>query len=240
MTGEQATSRVPRQARGAVTRQRVLEAAIESLAEQGWRGAAASAVAQRAGVSRGAAQHFFPTREALFTAAIEHVTAVRLAEIRERVTALPAANRSTRDIIEMLAELYRGPLFRAALHLWSAGSTDTEVHPHVVALEQQVGKQAHRAAVELLGVDETSPGARETVQGLLDLIRGLGLADVMTDDSPRRGTVLAHWAGIIDRELAPHRGFPSRVTRKPAKEPGEAGLRSGVALAVSPRGEQTR
>ena len=42
-------------------------------------------VAERAGVSRGAAQHHFPTREALFTAALEHVTRVRAEELRREL-----------------------------------------------------------------------------------------------------------------------------------------------------------
>jgi hypothetical protein len=45
------------------------------------------------------------------------------------------------------------------------------------------------------------PGVRETVQGMLDMARGLGLADVLTDDSARRRRVIAHWSAILDREL---------------------------------------
>ena len=50
-------------------------------------------------------------------------------------------------------------------------------------------------------VDESVPGVRETVQGLLDMARGLGLANVLTDDTARRARVVAQWSRILDAAL---------------------------------------
>ncbi|MFE2599668.1 hypothetical protein ACFXCZ_24760, partial [Streptomyces sp. NPDC059396] len=50
---------------------------------------------------------------------------------------------------------------------------------------------------------ESVPGVRETVQGLLDMARGLGLATLLTDDSGRRGRVVAQWSRILDGVLPP-------------------------------------
>jgi hypothetical protein len=55
--------------------------------------------------------------------------------------------------------------------------------------------------VELLGADERRPGARETVQGFLDMARGLGLANLLTDDTTRRERVVAQWAALLDEAL---------------------------------------
>ncbi|MFD0853635.1 TetR/AcrR family transcriptional regulator, partial [Actinomadura adrarensis] len=46
------------------------------------------------------------------------------------------------------------------------------------------------------------PGVRETVQATLDLMRGLGLAALLTDDSARRSRLLRQWATTLDRTLA--------------------------------------
>ncbi|MFD3675123.1 TetR/AcrR family transcriptional regulator, partial [Streptomyces sp. NPDC058672] len=75
--------RSPKQDRSRATRQRLLEAAVACLAESGWAGSTVSVVAERAGVSRGAAQHHFPTREDLFTAAVEYVAEQRSTALRE-------------------------------------------------------------------------------------------------------------------------------------------------------------
>jgi len=64
-----------------------------------------------------------------------------------------------------------------------------------------VGRETHRIAVELLNADESRPGARETVQGFLDMSRGLGLANLLTDDKARRERVVAQWSNILDGAL---------------------------------------
>ncbi|WP_351227018.1 TetR/AcrR family transcriptional regulator [Streptomyces sp. NPDC002133] len=185
----------PKQDRSRVTRQRLLEAAVACLAERGWAGSTVSVVAERAGVSRGAAQHHFPTREDLFTAAVEYVAEERSSALR----ALPVQNRAA--VVQALVDLYTGPLFRAALHLWVAASNEEQLRGRVTELEARVGRETHRIAVELLGADESEPGVRETVQGLLDMARGLGLANLLTDDAARRGRVVAQWGRLLEQAL---------------------------------------
>ncbi|WUS98484.1 TetR/AcrR family transcriptional regulator [Streptomyces sp. NBC_00708] len=185
----------PKQDRSRATRRRLLEAAVACLAEHGWAGSTVAVVAERAGVSRGAAQHHFPTREDLFTAAVEYVAEERSAALR----AVPDQDRAA--VVAALVDLYTGPLFRAALQLWVAASNEEQLRPRVTELEARVGRETHRIAVHLLRADETRPGVRETVQGLLDMARGLGLANVLTDDTARRRKVVAQWAALLDAAL---------------------------------------
>lgn len=195
----------PQQERSRATRLKLLEAAVSCLAERGWSGSTVSVVAERAGVSRGAAQHHFRTREDLFTAAVEHVAEKRQGAVKAVARNLPPAGSVARTwiIVEELVGLYTGPLFRAALHLWVAASDEEQLRERVTALEAKVGREAHRTAVALLDADEAVPGVRETVQGLLDMARGLGLANLLTDDKTRRDRVVEQWAKIIDAVLAP-------------------------------------
>lgn len=215
--------REPQQHRSRVTRAKLLESAVSCLAELGWSGATVAVVAEHAGVSRGATQHYFPTREDLFIAALEHMAEVRLAEIRSEAARLPAgvaagvaagvpagvaagaaagAAAPTRDVVGLLVRLYTGPLFRAALQLWAAAAASEVLRELVVPLEARLGREAHRAAIELLGADESAPGVHAAVQATLDLARGLGLADTLTDDSRRRDRIIAQWAAMLDLVLA--------------------------------------
>ncbi|MFD5336911.1 TetR/AcrR family transcriptional regulator [Streptomyces hawaiiensis] len=191
--------RVPKQDRSRATRQRLLEAAVSCLAEHGWAGSTVSVVAERAGVSRGAAQHHFPTREDLFTAAVEYVAEERSTALRALFPEGAAGDRHA--VVAALVDLYTGPLFRAALHLWVAASNEEQLRPRVTELESRVGRETHRIAVDLLAADESVPGVRETVQGLLDMARGLGLANLLTDDAARRERVVAQWAGLLEEML---------------------------------------
>ncbi len=204
-----AQARVPQADRSRAMRARLLEATVELLVERGFAGTSTTLVSERAGVSRGAQLHHFPTKNDLVVAAVEHLTERRGAELAEafdRLSAEPVATltgRRTRlrAMLEMLGDHFASPVFAAALELWVAARTDETLLASVAPLEQRVGREAHRLTVAALGADESQPGVRELVQATLDLVRGLGLASTITDDSARRRRILREWADVLDREL---------------------------------------
>lgn len=197
--------REPQQDRSKATRQRLLEAAQECLVELGWTRTTVALVAERAGVSRGAAQHHYPTREALVGAAVDYIGDVQVAELEAKVKALPEGQGRRSAVVNMLLNIYTGRSFRAALHLWVAASTDPSLAALIKPLERLVGKQAHQLAVDLLEVDESVPGTRELVQATLDLARGLGLANLLTDDRARRAKIVEQWTKTLHDQLPPRR-----------------------------------
>lgn len=186
-------------------RQRLLEATVQCLAEQGWSGTSTTLVSQVAGVSRGAQLHHFPTKTDLVIAAVTHLSTVRRDELTQAVAALPKGATRTREALHLLAEHFTSDVFVAALELWVAARTDTQLLAAVGPLEQETGRETHRIAVEMLDADESQAGARELVQATLDLIRGLGLANTISDDRRRRKRILDRWADVLDDEL-PRRG----------------------------------
>jgi AcrR family transcriptional regulator len=197
-------TRAPQQDRSRATRARLLESAIVCLADLGWTASTVAVVAEHAGVSRGAAQHHFPTREALFTAALDHVTRERGEQLR-RTVETRAGELDTEAIVELVFDLFSGTFFRAALMLWVAAASEPQLREQIVPLETRVGREIHRVVVELLGADERVEGIRETVQATLDLARGLGLANLLTDDSTRRRGIVRQWARTLDATLASSR-----------------------------------
>ncbi|MCP3102508.1 TetR/AcrR family transcriptional regulator [Myxococcus sp. K15C18031901] len=194
------------QERSRITRQRLMEAAISALSELGWTGATMSVIAERAGVSRGACQHHFPTRSDLVAAAVEYFGHQQVEELRRRAAQLPAGGGRTETILHMLADFYTQRTFVVAAQLWTAAKTDKELHAQLLPVETRVGREMHRLAVGLLGVDDREPGVRELVQATLDLIRGLGLANLLRDDSARRKKILHRWAETLEDALRPRRG----------------------------------
>jgi hypothetical protein len=101
----------------------------------------------------------------------------------------------------MLGDHFASPVFIAALELWVAARTEPALLAAVQPLEQKVGRETHRMTVELLGADESKPGVRELVQATLDLVRGLGLAATISDDTRRRNRILDQWARALDGAL---------------------------------------
>jgi AcrR family transcriptional regulator len=192
--------RTPQQERSRVTQQRLLEATVDCLIEHGWSGTTTTLVAQRAGLSRGAQLHHYPTKAALVLAAVEHLAARRAEEIRLEAAALPVPELGR--AVELLAAAFTGPLYVAALEVWIAARTDPPLRAALVPLEARVGRELHRLAVDLFGADESRPRVREVVQATLDLLRGLGVANLLSDDSARRRSILAVWTGQLAEVLA--------------------------------------
>jgi AcrR family transcriptional regulator len=196
-----ATVRVPQEERTRAMRARLLEATVELLVERGFSGTSTTLVSERAGVSRGAQLHHFPTKNDLVVAAVEHLTEKRGAELAEASRKLPSGPKRTRAVLKVLGDHFTSPVFTAALELWVAARTDEALLAAVAPLEQRVGREVHRLTVELLGADESMPGVRELVQATLDLVRGLGLAGTITDDTRRRNRILDQWALTLDHAL---------------------------------------
>lgn len=194
-------ARVPQEERTRAMRARLMEATIELLVERGFSGTSTTLVSERAGVSRGAQLHHFPTKNDLVVAAVQHLTEVRGAELAAAAQGLPRGARRTRAVLQMLADHFTSPVFTAALELWVAARTDPALSAEVGPLEQRIGRETHRLTVDLLGADEKAPGVRELVQATLDLVRGLGLADTISDDARRRGRILDQWARTLDHAL---------------------------------------
>src|SRR5580765_9050 len=72
--------RGPVQARSVATRAALLDAALDCLVADGYASLTTNEIARRAGVSRGAQLHHFPTKAELLTAAVEHLLQRRVRE----------------------------------------------------------------------------------------------------------------------------------------------------------------
>ncbi|WP_185995395.1 TetR/AcrR family transcriptional regulator [Nocardioides campestrisoli] len=194
-------TRVPQEERTRAMRARLLEATVECLVERGFSGTSTTLVSQRAGVSRGAQLHHFPTKNDLVVAAVEHLTAMRAAELAAVLGDDPRREHGTRAVLGTLADHFTSPVFVAALELWVAARTDEQLLAAVQPLEQRVGRETHHLTAAALGVDGNAPGTRELVQATLDLLRGLGLANTFSDDTRRRERILDQWAVTLDAAL---------------------------------------
>jgi len=121
-----ATRRRTQSERSAATRSQLLDAAIECLVAYGYAGTTTTRVAERAGVSRGAQLHHYPTRAELVAAAAEHLFVSLTAEYRHAFERLEA-DVSLTAAIELLWSMFDRPSFGAVIELHTAARTDTDL-----------------------------------------------------------------------------------------------------------------
>src|SRR5580765_1949214 len=173
MTAVAPRQRRTQEQRSSATRERLLDATIECLVEYGYAGTTVVRVAERAGVTRGAQVHHYPTKADLVLAALRHVTYKQLAHSAAEVPRLQRSHDVIAALLDLLWSVHRGPFFTAIVELWVAARTDPELAPHVDELEPIV----LMAVPDLLGADATGylgqPGVRNALFLAMDVMRGL-------------------------------------------------------------------
>ena len=188
------TTTEPKQDRSRATRQRLLEAVVTCLATKGYEASTMSVIAAEAGISRGAVQHHYPTREDLVLAALRYIFDERKATIESSVIPARTGRARVHAVVALMVEVYGGDLFRAALQVWTVAAADPHLRDAVLPMERTFAREVHEMAVRLLEVDDTDPHRRALIQVTLELARGLALANLLTDDTKRRRRVVATWA----------------------------------------------
>jgi AcrR family transcriptional regulator len=112
------------------TRGLLLEATVSCLVDLGYGGTTTLEVERRAGVSRGARIHHFPTKAALLASAVDHLYD-QLSDHYDR--AFGHAQRSASDVdrfrsgLRLLWSIYKRPDYSAVLELNMAARTDAEL-----------------------------------------------------------------------------------------------------------------
>jgi AcrR family transcriptional regulator len=180
----------PKQARAHETRRRLLTAAVDELLENGYVGLSTSAVARRAGVSRGAQQNYFPHKSTLVVEAVRHLAQLQCDGLQERVEAVPGGRERVRTALDVLFEQYSGPLFAAVVELSLATRANPELREVIAEEERHVARVMHETATAIFGDD--FPRTREVAQSwatVLSAIRGLALLKL-----------LGHPAAGVDRQ----------------------------------------
>lgn len=106
--------------RSATTQRALVDAAIELLVERGWPATTTVAVCERAGCTRGALVHHYPSLSALLAHALE--------SLYDDFTNAP--RRPPRTLIDAVNATWRAagdPRFKAVIEAWSAAGNDPEL-----------------------------------------------------------------------------------------------------------------
>lgn len=172
--------------RSAATRTKLLDATAECLAELGYTRTSTTEVCRRAGVSRGAQLHHFPTKAELVAAAVDHIFERRVDEFRSLMATLPSGRERLDLAIDVLWSMFQGQTFAAWFELAAAGRTDPELAPHVQRVGMSMTDRIREAWLDLFppppgqrfidGVDNAAPAVLFTVLDGLAMRRLTGMA----------------------------------------------------------------
>ena len=189
--------------RSASTRQRLLDATLESLVEVGYAATSTTAVCARAGLSRGAQLHHYPTKADLVIAAVAHLAQRRATELRSDVPRDGSPEERLGTALDAIWASFSGPLFSAALELWIAARSDAELRASLVRFERKVGRAMAALFTELAEPVAAPPReVRQLLELTFHVMRGMALQRILRGDDTERRRLFDLWKRMVSESLA--------------------------------------
>lgn len=170
--------------RSRATQALLLDATLACLEDLGYAGTSAVEVAKRAGVSRGAQLHHFPTKAALVAEAVRYLFERRHAEFLEAFRRLDPTTPRLDAAIDLLWQMVRGPTFVVWLELVVAARTDPELAAEVNALSREFIATVEETFALLFPGEDDGPNEFVSVapRFAFSLLEGMALARLATGE----------------------------------------------------------
>jgi AcrR family transcriptional regulator len=161
-------------------------AALEALGEVGYTAMTFAEVAKRAGVSRGAILHYYPTKSDLALAAIEYAESEAIRALRELVEDATSRPDADERIIDALYEIHSGSGFQAFLSFQLHARTDPPLNARLHAIVEHATRAYGAIAAQGWGPEvEQAEGFQPLLQVILGTVRGLvSVAAVAAPSNP--------------------------------------------------------
>jgi len=186
-------------------RDTVCKAAVACLYELGYNETTISRIVDRAGVSRGAVQHHFPTKEDLIIAAAERLLerSMNFSRPSDRKGAGQASNTAD-ELMSAWVNLINTRQYQALLEILIAARTDKRLRERISPILQRWNARIDKQMVEKfksVGRDD------QDVQLLMvmnrSLMRGLVIQDRYMNDPAYALTVVKRWIELVSPLLQP-------------------------------------
>ena len=190
------------------TRALLLDAAIDSLAEVGYRNASISDIAARAGVTRGAQVHHFRTRAELFVQVIEYLADRQRDALQRRIESAPRAAAPAEVLVELTAATFSGRLGKASIELFVAISNDDTLRRRMLRVQRELTADLIDTCARLIGPDVARDRLESAFWLTIHMVRGSTLDEMLGRDPQRSKQILADWTHLAQVALDGGAGDP--------------------------------
>ncbi|MCG8670729.1 MAG: TetR/AcrR family transcriptional regulator [Pseudomonadales bacterium] len=189
--------------KSAATRNLILDAAITCFIDLGYAMTTTAKISNKAGLSRGAMLHHFPSKSALIQAAVEYLHRRRLDAFRDAVSRIPADETDRiRAGINVYWQHLTSPLFVAFHELAVAARTDSELgdilYPAVDSFDQAWYETAKALFPEWEKTGDVFDLAMDLTQNLME---GMAINHMQEKDEQRAERLLTFLAKQLESML---------------------------------------
>ncbi len=181
----QAKSRRTQEERSAETRQKLIQATLDCLYEEGAARTTTNLIAERAGVSRGALTHHYASKEDLITDALVKLLRDATADIRRLAERLRAEEIDLDGFLDALCDMFLGHLLMVTLEHVTEARHNESLRGRMVDVVKQFHAELDAIWREFFHAAGASDRDIETTLNMtLCLFRGMGVQTVLRDDPP--------------------------------------------------------
>ena len=189
--------------KSAATREQILSAAVRCIVELGYSRTTTMKIAERAGLSRGATLHHFPSKLDIIRAAVDYLHERRLRAFRSAIQSIPEGS----DRIKVATDAYWAhathPIFVAFFELSVAARTDKDLRKILEPAQQSFDEEWYKVAQEVFPEWQTDKEAFDLALALVQhLMEGIAVS-AMTHPRSDSHEKLHKYLEQQLRELAP-------------------------------------
>jgi len=197
--------RGPNAERRAATRAKIMDAAVECLAEFGYAATSTPLVAKMAKVSRGSLLHQFPTKVDLILAVAEHAARAQGAFITDQLMARSEGRERFLQGVDAIWAALRRPTSVALMEVMIAARSDAELAERYPGFAGEVEKSLHRARSRMAaGLGAADRAEEVDVMSHLTLValRGLAMETLFVGRPTQEAEKVVELLRTIRRRLA--------------------------------------
>ncbi len=188
----------PAQVRSIAMRKNLIDATLDVIFDLGYRAASTPEFSRRAGVSRGALVHHFPTRSDIIIAAMEQLLGDGTRAIRTATTKVAKQEMSLDDFVEFLWQMFSGRFFYISLEFINEARTDTELRARMIPVVKDFHTALDNIWAEFENQADGMPQrTRVALKLTVCLVRGMGVQTVLKNDPDYFRSMLDAWKEIL-------------------------------------------
>lgn len=180
-------------------RARLMQATLDLISEEGWAQASTQKICQKAGVSRGAQTHHFPTKDSLLLAAVGEI----VARYQRELDTLTEEDSDYKPRLEGLFDFLWGACFQGnLLNCWidvmAAARTDQTLRPAVQETDA-TAIHAMRKLGEAFAPTASATGSNpaDIIELTVYLLRGMVLQGGVHGESLEKQRLFRIWKTVL-------------------------------------------
>lgn len=182
-------------------RDRITDAAVELLIDEGVAKTTTVAVQKRAGVSRGALLHHFPSRAQLLASTIERLVRLNEQQINESFLNCADPAKDVEQALIALSDNMAKPSYLAEMELWTISRNDEELRDALYQAEKAARFDFDRVVGELLQYWKQHKNYQLMADLSVEFLRGVAFSDILRKRPEYRLRMISLWVDVIKKSL---------------------------------------